>query len=129
MSVTHRATITINRGTGANVSRAVSVLGEAEINIPALVCAAGATEEIGFVAAIAAIKSILIFANGPCTLRTNNAAPGDDEFALDETNFLFWDTENLAGNPFTVDVDGLFVVVPAGDPVEVTVLACVDITP
>ncbi len=129
MAETHRATITIVRGSGGSATRRSTASNQAEISIPALSCAANTVTEIGFAAAMADIKSILIFADGACTLKTNSGVTGDDEFALTDANYVFWNELNLAPLPFTADITSLFADAPVGDPVVITILALVDVTP
>lgn len=78
---------------------------------------------------MASIKSILIFANGVVTLRTNDGVSGDDTFALTADNYIFWNTSNVSPLPFTADIESLFVVNASGGAVEITILALLDVTP
>lgn len=130
MSVTHKATISINRGSGQSVPRQSVISSEGEGYIPELTCPDDETTEIGFSAQLADIKSIIIFADGTLTLRTNDGVTGDDEFLLTASNYLFWNQANLAPIPFTEDIASLFGVVAEGDgPVKITILALLDVTP
>lgn len=130
MAATHRVSISLNRGAGANLTRQSTVAGEEERYYPELSCADDATTEIAFAEEIANIKELLIYANGTLLLRTNDGTTGDDEFALTATNYLYWSDQNLAPNPITANITALFAVVAEGDgPVKLTILALVDATP
>lgn len=130
MSATHKTTISINRGSGANVQHQESISSEAEYYLNELSIANLTTnEEVSFAAARANIKSILIFADGAMTLKTNSSSVPDDTFALTADKFLNWNTNNLAAIPFAADITKFFVTNSSGGTVKLTILALLDVTP
>lgn len=110
MSATHKVTTSVNTGSGANVSKQLTITSENNSYTPALDCPANQTTEIDFAAPLASIKNILIFATGNVTLRTNSATAPDDEFALTDENCIAWNEKNLAPIPFDVDIAKLYAV-------------------
>ena len=129
MSATHRATLSVNRGVGLSLSRQSVITSENDNSIPALVCPEDAATEISFVAPIAAIKSLLIYADGVMALKTNSSGAPAQTFNLTASNYLFWNTDSLLPNPITTGITKLFAVVPAGDDVTLWVIALLDVTP
>lgn len=126
MSVTHKATVTINRGSGSTVPRQSTITDQGEEYIPELNCPQNAATQINFPHDVADIKSILIFASGNLVLRTNSAFPGSDSFVLDSSNFLFWNNENLAPVPFTTDITALYAVNGQSQVETATVVGTID---
>lgn len=128
MASTHKVK-TIVTIDGRAVSKEVTISSQGSVNIPELICPDNATTEIGFAAPLASIKDLLIYTDGPLTLRTNDGVTGDDEFVLDVDNYLAWNESNLAPNPITADITSLFAVVPLGDDRKIWIYALLDVTP
>jgi hypothetical protein len=127
---THKLTYTLNRGAGANVAKQTTVTNQAEIAIEVAVPSPSTDLEIAIAFALADLKSILIVADGPLTLETNDSGAPDDTFALTDEKVLAWNTNSLLPNPFSEDVTAMFATVAgAGSTVNLKIYALIDATP
>lgn len=125
----HRWTHTLNRGTSPNPALTVTITADGEEVRELTIPAATTDQAIVIAFTMAALKSILIKASGPCTLETNSSSAPDDTFSLDSDSGVVWDNQMLAENPFTANVTSMFVTTPSGDPVALYIYALVDATP
>lgn len=127
---THKLTYTIRIDSEANVIVPTTVENQGTIKIELAAPSPSTNLEIAIAFALAQLKSIFIFADGNLTLETNDGTTPDDTFALTSGKVLAWNTQSLLDNPFSVDVTAMFATVAGGgDPVNLTIIALVDVTP
>jgi hypothetical protein len=103
--------------------------GEGSLDLSAVVCAANDTTEIVWAADVSQIKSLAIKVDGICTIKTNDEGSPDNTltFSGEKRNYD-WNAKGLPALLLTIDVTSLFVVVPAGEDVTLTIMGNYDPT-
>lgn len=120
---------TLNRGSSPNPSLSTSITADAEEVRELTIPGATSNQQIIIAFTTAALKAILIYADGACTLETNNSSTPDDTFALDADSGVVWNNQMTSANPFSQNVTTMYVTTPAGASVSVKIYALVDSTP
>lgn len=125
----HIWTHTLNRGSSPNPRQTETITADAEEVRELTIPAATTNQQVIIAFTTGALKSIMIKADGACTVKTNSTSVPDDTFSLDADTAVLWNNAMSAANPITANVTTIYITTPAGDPVEVDIYALVDSTP
>ena len=109
----------------------VTPAGDGDLDAGPVECAENATTELVVAIDVSQLKSLVIKASGPCTLKTNDPDTPDDTLELNAAPYAYQWTE---GAPHDLllesDVTSLHVAVPdGGGAVMLTMLGRYDVTP
>ena len=128
MSFTHERTITYKTGSGT-VSNVLTKTSESSVEMTVSIPAETTDMEVDIAIDTAAVKSLLISADGALTIETNDGTTPDDTLAVDENEPLTYmvDTEDTL--QLTVDVTKLYVTNAGAAAVTLDIRVLVDATP
>ena len=126
---THVMKTTLNRGASPNPSLSTTITADAEEVRELAIPAATTNQQVIIAFTMAALKSVLIYADGACTLKTNSTSAPDDTFSLDADSGVVWNNQMTITNPFTANVTTIYITTPSGATVNVKIYALVDSTP
>ena len=128
MSFTHERTITYKTDSGT-VSNVLTKTSESSVEMTVSIPAETTDMEVDIAIDTAAVKSLLISADGALTIETNDGTTPDDTLAVDENEPLTYmvDTEDTL--QLTVDVTKLYVTNAGAAAVTLDIRVLVDATP
>jgi hypothetical protein len=130
MAVKHTITLSYSRGTGSPVRVVSEITSEADEYV-SLDVPVQSNYQIALAFVRARLKSILVKAGGPLTLKTNSTSAPDNTWALDADKPLIWNVDSLiaVNTMFAADVTTLYVTNAGADPVAIEIVLLLDATP
>jgi len=116
MAITHRTALywSGSGSGGLNISGTVTEVANAEQNRVLAIAAATPDQEFDLDFPFAALRSFFALSTQDVTIETNDGASPDDTITLQAGVPFWWAASSGQANPFTADVDTIFVT-NAGD--------------
>jgi hypothetical protein len=118
---THTLGTTYHTDAGTIATTTDVYTGDAENDLEEVVPASTTNKQYLMAIDVSKIVSMVIFANGALTLKTNSTSSPIDTVVLVANKVVVWNTDSVMANPLTADVTTLYATNAAVTPVTLKI--------